>query len=88
MAKDTFGIILARLMKAIHVELADKAVDLFVAEVFGQDYFLELVDVLDDKVLASRSPEYNFSVFLILNNKCYTFNIQNVLATNPATSGS
>ena len=47
-------------MKAIHVELADKAVDFFVAEEARQNNFLELVGVLDDEVGASWRPEDNF----------------------------
>ena len=75
MAKDAFGVILTGLMKPIHVELANEAVDFLVPEILGQDNLLKFVDIFDDKILAGGPPEYNFSVFLILNNKSYTFNI-------------
>ncbi len=75
MTEDAFGVILSRLMKPIHVELANETIYFLVAEILGEHNFLKLVDVFDDEILAGCSPEYNFSVFLILNNKSYTFNI-------------
>lgn len=75
MAKNTLSIIFARFMKTIHVELTDEAVDFFVAKILGQNNFLEFVDILNYKFLTTKSPEYYFGVFLILNYKSYTFNI-------------
>lgn len=75
MAKNTFSIIFSRFMKAIHIELSDKAIDFLVTKILRQDNLLEFVDILNYKFLTSRTPEYYFRVFLVLNYKCYTFNI-------------
>lgn len=50
MAKDALGVISSGLMEAIHVELANEAVDLVVAEIAGKNNLLELVDILDDEL--------------------------------------
>ena len=52
MTKNTFGIIFSRFVKTIHIELPDEAVDFFVAEIFREYDFLELIDIFDDKILA------------------------------------
>ena len=75
MTKNVFSWLLPRFVKTIHVELANETIYFLVAEILGEHNFLKLVDVFDDEILAGCSPEYNFSVFLILNNKSYTFNI-------------
>lgn len=50
MAKDALGVISSGLMEAIHVELANEAVDLVVAEIARENNLLELVDILDDEL--------------------------------------
>lgn len=75
MTKNTFGIVFARFVKTIHIELPNKAIDFFVTEIFRKYNFLKLVDIFNYKILSGRPPEYNFAVFLILNNKSITFKI-------------
>ena len=53
-------------MKTIHVELTNKAVDFFVAEVPRQNNFLKFIGILDDELGASGRPEDNFWKFLAL----------------------
>jgi triphosphoribosyl-dephospho-CoA synthetase len=65
-AEDALGVVGARLVEAVHVELADEAVDLVVAEVAGEDELLEAVDVLDDELLARGCPEGDLAELLIL----------------------
>jgi hypothetical protein len=55
-AEDAFGVVCARLVEAVHVELPDEAVDLVVAEVAGEHDLLELVDVLDHELEAGGRP--------------------------------
>lgn len=52
MAENTFRVVSSTLVKTIHVELPDKGVHFAVPEVFGQDYLLELVDILNDEFSA------------------------------------
>jgi hypothetical protein len=47
---------------------------------------LELVGVLDDELLAGRSPVGDFGKLLVLANSGGTFKISKVLAMKPATS--
>jgi hypothetical protein len=73
-------------VEAVHVELADKAVDFVVAEVSGEDDLLELVDILDDKLDSGWRPVGDFIELIVLGKKNSTFNISKVLAIKPATS--
>ena len=66
MTKNALGVFLATLVKAVHVELSDKGVDLLVPEVLGQDHFLELSDVPDHEFLAIRSPINHPAILFIL----------------------
>ena len=43
-------------VKAVHVELTDETVHLVMAEVFGEDNFLEFGDVLDGELSSVRGP--------------------------------
>lgn len=66
MAEHTFGVVCATLMKAVHVELSDEGIHFAVAEVLGEHYLLELVDVLDDEFAAVGRPVDYFGELLIL----------------------
>ncbi len=75
-AEDTPGILFPSLVKAVHVELnkkmkylADEAVDVAVAEVFGKNNFLKFVDVLDDKLGAACRPKDNLVELRVLFQK-------------------
>ncbi len=86
MAEDALAAVLAGLVKAIHVELANETVDLAVPEVLGQDSLLELDDVFDDEVLARGAPVDDLPVLLILPQNTLTFKMSKVLLINPAIS--
>lgn len=75
MAENTLSIIFSRFMKPVHVKLPYKAVDFAMAKISRKNNFLKLIDILNDKILARGPPEYNFRVFLVLNNNSNTFKI-------------
>lgn len=52
MAENAFRVVLPRLVKAIHVELSDKAVHLPVSEVMRQNNILKFVHILNDEVFS------------------------------------
>lgn len=67
MTENTFGGFLARFVKAIHIELPDKAIDFFVAKKPWQDNLLKLTNVLNDKLPARWCPKNHFVVFFGLD---------------------
>jgi len=67
MSECAFEIVVFDFVEAIHVELPDKAVNLIVPEVFGQNQFFQLNNVLDDELNSVGCPIYNFLVLLNLN---------------------
>lgn len=75
MAEDVFGWFFPGLVKAIHVELSDEAVDVAMPEILGQYELLELFYVFDGEFLSVVHPGYNFGVLIALNKKMLTFMI-------------
>lgn len=66
MTEHALGVISPGLMKAIHVELPHKAIDLIMPEVSRQDDLLKLVDILYDKFTARRGPVcYLIELFIL-----------------------
>lgn len=86
MTKNTFWVIFSRLVESIHVQLSDEGVYFVMAEIFGQNNLLELIDVLDDEFSACGAPVNDSWELLILNKTTCTFRISKVFAINPATS--
>lgn len=72
-------------MEAIHVELANEAIDLIVAKISRKDNLLELVDILDDELDSWWGPICNFIELIVLDKITCTFKISKVLAMKPAT---
>lgn len=56
MAEDVPGGFLPGLVEPVHVELPDEAVDVPVAEIFRQDDFFKLVNVLDGEFFSIAQP--------------------------------
>ncbi len=67
-AEDILAGILAGLVEAVHIELPDEAIDVPVSEVFGEDVFLEFVDLLDGKLAAVAHPVDNGLVLFVLED--------------------
>lgn len=67
MTEHTFRVVLSGLVKAIHIQLPDEAVNFVVSEVFWKHYLLKLTDVFNDKLGSSWPPEDYFGKLLILN---------------------
>ena len=67
-AEDILAGILAGLVEAVHVELPDEAIDVPVPEEFGEDVFLELIDLLDGKLAAVAHPVDNGLVLFVLED--------------------
>ena len=65
-AEDVFAGVLAALVEAVHVELADEGVDVAVPEVLGQDVVLEVIDLLDGKLASVGHPVDDRLVVLVL----------------------
>lgn len=65
MAEDIFAGIFAAFMEAIHIELANEGVDIAVAEVFGEDMILEVIDLFDGKLASVGHPVDDRFVFLV-----------------------
>lgn len=68
-AEYTFGVVFARLVKSIHVELTYETIDFSVTEIARKNNLFEFIDILDDKILAWGAPKYYFTKLFILNNK-------------------
>lgn len=86
MAKNAFDVIVAGLVEAVHVELADEAVHLGVAEVPGQHYLLQLAHILDHELGARWRPVDDLGELVVLGGGRRTLSISKVLAMKPATS--
>lgn len=71
MAEDTLGILLAGLVKAIHVELTDEAIHFIVSEISRQDNLLELVDILNHELTPRRRPKTYFAKLIILTKSIH-----------------
>ena len=67
-AEDIFAGILAGFVEAIHVELPDEAIDIPMPEIFGEDMFLEFIDLLDGKLAAVAHPMDNGLVLFVLED--------------------
>lgn len=67
MTEDTFCMLLAGFMEAIHVELTHETIHFAVAEEERKDDLLEFGDIFDDKVPSSRSPKNGLGVFIRLS---------------------
>jgi hypothetical protein len=68
MGEDVLGGILARLVKAVHVELSNEAVDVAVPEELGEDMLLELIYLLDGELAAVGHPVNDRLVLLVFQN--------------------
>lgn len=86
MAKNAFCAVGPTLMEAIHIELSDERIHSVMTEVFRQYHLLKLVDILNYKFQARRTPVCDFGKFLILNAFETTLRISKVLVIKPATS--
>jgi hypothetical protein len=53
-------------VEIVHVELADEGLITVVAEVLGEQFPFEPLNVLDDEGGARFTPMYNFGVILVL----------------------
>ena len=65
-------VVVFHLVETIHVQLPNEAVHFLVAEVVGQDDFLELEDVLDDELGAAAGPVYDLLVLFDLHDSRHT----------------
>ena len=68
MAENVFAGVFATLVKPIHVELSDERVDVLVPEVFGEDVFLELIDLFDGELASVGHPMYDDFVLFVLKD--------------------
>lgn len=57
---------MANFVKAVHVELADEGGEVFVFEVFWEDFFCELSDTFDFKGVGGGCPTKNRLYTLVL----------------------
>ena len=64
-AKYIFAGIFSAFVEAVHVELANKGVDIAVSEVFGQDVILEVIYLFDGKLSSVVHPVYDGFVVLV-----------------------
>jgi hypothetical protein len=55
-------------VEAVHVELANEAVDVAVAEELGEDVLLELIDLLDRELPSVGHPVDDRLVLLVLQD--------------------
>ena len=84
MSKNIFGGLLPGLVEPIHVELSDKAMDVFVSEVFRENVLLKLVDVFDGKLVAVGEPLNGVRVLIVLGKGGFTLMIWKALWTKVA----
>lgn len=56
MREDVLGGLFSGLVEAIHVELAYEAVDISVPEIFGEDGFFKLLNILYGKLFPITRP--------------------------------
>ncbi len=73
-------------MKAIHIELPNKTINLIMPEVSRQNNLLELINIFDDKLHSGLGPVGYLIKLIILTKITITFRISKVFAMNPATS--
>ena len=55
-------------MEAIHIELSNKAIDVFVSEVPGENLFLKLINFFDGKLPSIAHPMNDPLVFIVVQN--------------------
>lgn len=88
MLECAFEVVMFHFVEAIHVELPDETVHLFMPEVSGEDDLLKLHDVLDDELTATGGPVNDLLILLHLRPTILTPKISKALLTKPATSAS
>lgn len=66
MTKYIFGGLLSRFVESIHIQLTNKAVDVPMSKVFGQDNLLKLLNVFYGELFAICRPLNYFGIFMIL----------------------
>jgi hypothetical protein len=66
MAKDVLAWVLAGFMKAIHVELANEAINVAMSEVLGQDLVLKLFNLFDRELTSACCPLNDGLILLIV----------------------
>lgn len=66
MAENIFGWLFSRFVESIHIELSNETIDVAMPEIFGQNSFLKLLNVLNSEFFAISGPLDNFGVLMIL----------------------
>ena len=79
MLESAFKVVVLHFVEAIHVELSDKAVNLFVTEISWKNNLLELNDIFDDELETIVGPVYYLLVLLDLDKTRTTPRISKVL---------
>lgn len=75
MTENVLGGLFPGLVESIHIQLPNEAVDVPVPEVFRQDGFLELLNILDGELFPVGRPLDDLVVFSILSKKNRTLMI-------------